>query len=167
LNIIETDRLLMRPFELDDADLAYRWFGDERVMKYTPSGVDRSVQNTRERLDGYRAHQALHGFSKWLIVEHESGQPIGDAGLLILQELGWIDLGFRLAPAHWGKGLATEASSAWVRTAFNDLGIKRLGAFAHPDNAASIRVLSKLGFRSERRDTIMGMTSIYFGLESA
>jgi RimJ/RimL family protein N-acetyltransferase len=45
--------------------------------------------------------------------------PIGDSGLLLLKEYGWIDLGFRLAQSHWGKGLATAAALAWVRAAFN------------------------------------------------
>jgi len=89
---------------------------------------------------------------------------MGDSGLLVLEEYGWIDLGFRLAQEHWGRGLATEAASAWVNVAFDGLHMRRLGAFAHPKNAASIRVLQKLGFQVERRDTVMGMDSIVFSL---
>ena len=74
--------------------------------------------------------------------------------------------GFRLTQQYWGKGLATEAGSAWVRVAFHELYIERLGAFAHLKNAASIRVLEKLGFRAERRDTVMGMDSIVFSLNA-
>jgi hypothetical protein len=54
------------------------------------------------------------------------GCAIGDSGLLVLQEYGWIDLGFRFAQPHWGKGLATEVASVWVRAAFNDFHIDRL-----------------------------------------
>ena len=50
--------------------------------------------------------------------------------------------------------------------AFDELHIERLGAFAHPKNAASIRVLEKLGFHAERRYTVMGMDSIVFSLEA-
>ncbi len=167
VNVIDTRRLRLRPFELSDAEAAHGWLGDPLVMQYTPAGVVSGVHKTRERLAEYRAHQATHGFSKWLIADRASGRPIGDAGLLQLPELGWIDLGFRLSPSHWGQGLATEAASAWVSAAFGPLGLARLGAFVHPENAASIRVLEKLGFRSERQDVVMGMRSIVFGLAAA
>lgn len=166
-NVLETRRLLLRPFELADTEVAHGWFGDPLVMKYTPAGVVSGVDKTRERLAEYRAHQAAHGFSKWLIADRASGEPIGDAGLLQLPELGWVDLGFRLSRSYWGRGLATEAASAWVSAAFGTLGLARLGAFVHPENAASIRVLEKLGFRSERQDVVMGMRSIVFGLARA
>jgi RimJ/RimL family protein N-acetyltransferase len=99
-------------------------------------------------------------------LDRHSGRPIGDSGLLALQEYGWIDLGFRLAKPYWGQGLATEAAFAWVQAAFDDFHIDRLTAFVHPENVASIRVLEKLRFHAERRDTIMGMNSILFSLDA-
>ena len=66
----------------------------------------------------------------------------------MLHEYGWIDLGLRLAQPYWGKGLATEVASVWVRAAFDDFHIDRLTAIVHPENLASIRVLEKLGFLS-------------------
>ena len=60
-NIIETGRLLLRPFDPDDTNAARAWFGDPLVMKYAPSGPDTSVARTRERLARYEAHQARHG----------------------------------------------------------------------------------------------------------
>jgi RimJ/RimL family protein N-acetyltransferase len=91
---------------------------------------------------------------------------IGDSGLLVLPECGWIDLGFRLSQPYWGQGFATEAASAWVHAAFYENHIHLLGAFVHPENVASIRVLEKLGFHAERRDTVMGMESIVFSLDA-
>jgi RimJ/RimL family protein N-acetyltransferase len=135
-------------------------------MRFTPTGPDASIEQTKARLANYREHQIAHGFSKWMILDRGSKLPIGDSGLLVLGEQGWIDLGFRLAQQYWGKGLATEAASAWVRVAFDELHIERLGAFAHSKNAASIRVLEKLGFRAERHDTVMGMDSIVFSLNA-
>jgi ribosomal-protein-alanine N-acetyltransferase len=84
----------------------------------------------------------------------------------MLKDYGWIDLGFRLAQPCWGKGLATEMASAWVRAAFGELRLDRLRALVHPENVASIRVLAKLRFREERRDFIMGMNSILFLLDA-
>jgi RimJ/RimL family protein N-acetyltransferase len=135
-------------------------------MRFTPTGPDTSIEHTKARLTNYQAHQATHGFSKWIILERQVGCAIGDSGLLRLDDHGWIDLGFRLARPYWGKGLATEAASAWVRAAFDDFRIDRLTGLVHPENVASIRVLEKLGFHTERRDTIMGMESIVFSLDT-
>ncbi len=163
---IETSRLVLRPFESADAEAAFGWFGDPQVMRLTPTGPDTSIEQTKARLANYQEHQIAHGFSKWIIVDRGSGRSIGDSGLLVLQDYGWIDLGFRLAQPYWGKGLATEAASAWVRAAFDEFHLDRLTAFAHSENVASIRVLVKLRFRAERRDTIMGMNSILFSLDA-
>jgi RimJ/RimL family protein N-acetyltransferase len=161
---IETNRLILQPFELSDAEAAFGWLGDPVVMRFTPTGPVKSIEETRARLALFMDHQKVHGFSKWLVLDRDSGVAIGDSGLLVLKDYDWIDLGFRFARQYWGKGLATEAASAWVRAAFDELRLERLGAFVHPKNAASIRVLEKVGFREKRRDSIMGMDSIVFSL---
>ncbi len=166
---LETSRLILRPFQSGDVEAAFGWFGDPVVMRFTPTGPDTSVDQTKARLANYQAHQTKHGFSKWIILERPSGRAIGDSGLLKLEDQGWIDLGFRLAQPYWGKGLATEAasaSSAWVRAAFDDFHIDRVTALVHPENVASIRVLEKLRFQRVRRDTIMGMKSIVYSLDA-
>lgn len=135
-------------------------------MRFTPTGPDTSIGQTKTRLAKYQEHQIAHGFSKWVIVDRSTGRPIGDSGLIELQDYGWVNLGFRLAQPYWGKGLATEAAKAWVRAAFDELSLDRLTALVHPENAASIRVVAKLRFRVERQDTIMGMNSILFALDA-
>lgn len=163
---IETSRLILRPFQLSDAQAAFEWFGDPVVMRFTPTGPDKSMEETITRLAGYQDHQNAHGFSKWLIQERDSGVAIGDSGLFVLPEYGWIDLGFRFAQPYWGKGLATEVASAWVRAALDEFRVGQLGVFAHPKNLASVRVLEKVGFREKRRDMVMGMDSIVFFLDA-
>ena len=163
---IQTARLILHPFEPSDAKAAFTWLGDPVVMQFTPAGPDKSVEETRARLVGCQNHQKARGVSKWLILERDSGVPIGDSGLFVLQEYRWVDLGFRFAQPYWGEGLSTEVASAWVRTAFDELGVSRLGAFVHPENAASIHVLEKVGFRAERHEMVMGMDSIVFSLDA-
>jgi [ribosomal protein S5]-alanine N-acetyltransferase len=161
---IETARLSLRPFETGDVEAAFTWFGDPLVMRFTPTGPDTSLEQTKARLARYQKHQAEHGFSKWIVFDRHAGRPIGDSGLMALPEYGWIDLGYRFAQSCWGKGLATEAASAWIRAAFDDFHIDRLTAVVHPENVGSIRVLEKLRFHPERRDTFMGMNCILFSL---
>jgi len=163
---IETERLTLRPFEPTDAEAAFGWFGDPVVMRFTPTGPDKSIEDTKARLTLFMEHQKAHGFSKWLILDRASGIPIGDSGLLVFEDYGWVDLGFRFAQPFWGKGLATEVASAWVRAAFEKFRLTQLGAFVHPENVASIRVLEKVGFRSERQEKVIGMEAIVFFLDA-
>jgi RimJ/RimL family protein N-acetyltransferase len=160
---IETSRLILRPFQLSDAQASFEWFGDPVVMRFTPTGPDKSIEETITRIAGYQNHQKARGFSKWLIQERNSGVAIGDSGLFVLPEYGWIDLGFRFAQPSW-KGLATEVAPAWVRAALDEFRVGQLGAFAHSENLASVRVLEKVGFREKRRAMVMGMDSIVFSL---
>jgi ribosomal-protein-alanine N-acetyltransferase len=163
-NLLETKRLVLRPFEPSDAEVAFGWFGDPVVMRFSPGGPDTSLEQTRKRLSNYQRHQTAHGFSKWIIIDRGSGLAIGDSGLLVLEDYGWIDLGYRFAQNSWGKGLATEAASAWARAAFERFHMDLLGAFVHPKNLASIRVLEKLRFRPVGQDSIMGMDAILYAL---
>ena len=101
---LETNRLILRPFESGDVQAAFGWFGDPTVMRFTPAGPDNSIDQTKARLANYQEHQTTHGFSKWIILERPSGRAIGDSGPLKLEDQGWIDLGFRLAQPYWGKG---------------------------------------------------------------
>jgi [ribosomal protein S5]-alanine N-acetyltransferase len=101
--VLETARLILRPFALADAKAAFEWFGDPAVMRFTPTGPDKSMEDTLARLAGYQDHQSAHGFSKWMMVERGSGLPIGDSGLLRLKHHDWVDLGFRLAQPYWAK----------------------------------------------------------------
>ena len=168
MDLLETKRLILRPFEASDAEGAFGWFADPLVMRFTPGGPDSSIEQTRERLAGYKKHQAAYGFSKWIVLDRATQTPIGDSGLLdtkffhALDDgwVGWIDLGYRFTQPYWGKGLATEVATAWVDAAFNQIQLDRLTAIVHPDNVASLRVLAKLHFRENRRDTILGMESI-------
>jgi RimJ/RimL family protein N-acetyltransferase len=189
-NLIETPRLLLRPFDRDDAVAAHAWFGDPVVMKYTPTGPDASVDVTRDRLVRYDAHQARHGFSKWMVFERSSGQAIGDAGLLVVEgdarperwrrggddeaagpagqpiasREAWLDLGFRFERRSWRKGYATEVGAAWISVAFGSLDLDRLDAFVHPENIPSMKVLERLGFREDGPDQVQGMPAVCFTL---
>jgi [ribosomal protein S5]-alanine N-acetyltransferase len=133
---IETLRLGIEPFTSDDAATAFAWFSDPEVMRFIPTGPDRSMGETKKRLARYIEHQTLHGFSKWIVRERASGKPIGDSGLVVLEDLGKIDLGFRFARPYWGQGFATEAASAWVRAAFIDFKLDRVTALS-PQAAAT------------------------------
>ncbi len=78
------------------------------------------------------------------------GPLIGFCGLQPLPELDEIEIGWWLARAWWGRGLATEAARVAMRDAFDRLGFERIVAIAQPANTASIHIMQKLGMRFER-----------------
>ena len=97
-----------------------------------------------------------HGFGRGACILKSTGEQIGFAGLKYLEELGEVDVAYRLLPAYWGQGLATEAALASVRYGFADLGLKRIIGLVMPENIASVRVLEKTGLRYAETITFWG-----------
>lgn len=129
-------------------------------MRYSAGEPDRDRSATTARIERYIRMQAEHGFSKWAVRDRESGEYLGDAGLTVLPETGEVELGYRLARAHWGRGLATEVAAAWLAHALGLLALPRIIAFADPRNLASIRVMEKIGMRYERHDHLAGIDCV-------
>lgn len=154
----------MRPFHLRDADEAFTWFSDLDVMRYIPFGADSTIDQTRSRISRYIGHQNQYGFSKWVIVDRETNHLIGDSGFYSLPDSKGIELGYRLSRPYWGCGLATEVARRWIEVASEFLEESTLFAFAHPDNAASLRVMHKLGFKFSRNETLYGLKAPLFAL---
>ena len=88
-----------------------------------------------------------YGFGRGACILKSTGEQIGFAGLKYLEELGEVDVAYRLLPKYWGLGLATEAALASVRYGFADLDLKRIIGLVMPENIASVRVLEKTGLR--------------------
>ncbi|MEZ4380469.1 MAG: GNAT family N-acetyltransferase [Nannocystaceae bacterium] len=159
---LRTARALLRPFARRDAGAAHRVFGDAEVMRFAAGEPDADVDATRRRLARYAALQAARGFSKWGAWRLETGAYLGDAGLTVLPETGEIELGYRLARARWGQGLATEIAAAWLGYALGELGLARVIAFADPRNLASLRVMAKIGMTFARADHLAGMDCVVY-----
>jgi ribosomal-protein-alanine N-acetyltransferase len=101
------------------------------------------------------AHQERHGFCYWAVMEKESRRLIGSCGMAHPLDGGPdIDFGYTLSRSHWGLGLATEAAAACVAYAFEQLHLMELCASVDSRNAASRRVLEKIGFRYQRTEQV-------------
>jgi RimJ/RimL family protein N-acetyltransferase len=98
-------------------------------------------------LDHPIADYRKHGFGRGACILKSTGEHIGFAGLKHLDELGEVDVAYRLLPAYWGQGLATEAALASVHYGFTTLGLPRIMGLVMPANIASARVLEKTGLR--------------------
>ena len=140
----ETERLLLRPYEAGDLDAMAEMFGDAEVTAHTLLGL-RDRAGTAVVLDGYRQFLAERGYGMLAILDKESGSYLGEVGLFVTP-MGPIALRYALARPAWGKGYATEASVPVIDDVFDDLRLERLCAGVIAANAASIKVVDKLGF---------------------
>ena len=148
-----TTRLEFRPFDLENLPDLAALLRDSAVMRFTIQGA-RTVEQSREVLLGFQRAQAEHGFSKWAVWRRADGAFVGYCGLDLYPIEGRpeVELGYRLMPAFWGQGLATEAGRAVVEWAFGERGLPYVLAFLDPANVASVRVLEKIGL-TRRFDT--------------
>lgn len=159
LPAIAGERVRLRWVEEADVPALLEIFGDAEVMRYWSHGPFTSMDDARDYLRKIRECFAKRELFQWGIElidsaeggdGGEGGQIIGTCTLAHLDaEHRRAELGFALAKAHWGKGYMAEALPALVRFAFEELDLHRLTADADPRNHASIRVLSRLGFRPE------------------
>ena len=148
---IETERLVLRPFTLDDAEALHAIWSDSRAERFRDDVPEwprpRSVEDKLRYLEPIIAGQAERGYASWAVIEKATGRLIGDCGLFPADGVGPdIELAYGLAPDVWGCGYATEAAAACVRAGFEQLGAPRIVADVDPGNSASIRVLEKTGF---------------------
>ena len=157
--ILETDRLVLREFSLDDARSFFDLNNDPDVIRYTGDEPFSSVEHARQFISDYREY-AVHGYGRWACVEKSHGEWIGFCGLR--SEGEEVDIGFRFHRIHWGKGYATESAQACLDHGFRELQLPSIIGRASKENAASIRVLEKLGMSYEGDGDCHGeLASIY------
>ena len=144
--MIETECLILRPYTEADVEAFYRLNRDPAVLRYTGDPGVGSLDEARGGLlTRPIADYQRYGFGRWACVLKADGAVIGFAGLKYLYDLDEVDLGYRLLPAYWGRGLATEAARAALADGFGRLGLTRVIGLVDPANAASARVLEKCG----------------------
>jgi [ribosomal protein S5]-alanine N-acetyltransferase len=146
LYFLQSERLGFRLWSDADIDLAMGVWGDPEVTRLI--GGPFSPAQVRERLSCEIATMQSHGVQYWPIFLLATGEHVGCCGLRPYKpEEGVYEVGVHLRRSCWGQGYAPEATRAVMEYGFNTLGVKALFAGHNPANAASRRVLQKLGFR--------------------
>lgn len=146
---LKTERLGFGRWAKEDLALASALWGDPKVTGLL--GGPFTADQVAERLAKEIVSMAACNVQYWPIFLLENGEHVGCAGLRPYQvEVGIYELGFHLRREYWGRGLAQEGALAVVHFGFETLGVKALFAGHHPANAASRRILTKLGFEYVR-----------------
>ena len=143
---LETERLVLRPWCIEDAEECYRYARDPRVGPAAGWPAHRDVEESRRVI-----RDVLMVPETYAVVLRETGLPVGSISLkfhcdLAIEE-NEAELGYWLGVPHWGQGLMPEAARELLRHAFEDLGLARVWCGYYDGNDKSRRVQEKLGFR--------------------
>jgi ribosomal-protein-alanine N-acetyltransferase len=165
VNILETERLVLRHLCANDADFMVELLNEPAFLQNIG---DRGVRNRADArhyiVAGPVASYEQFGFGLYLVGLKETGVAIGICGLLKRETMQDIEIGFAFLERFWGKGYAYESGAAVMDYARMSLGLKRIAATTAPENRGSIGVLEKLGLRFERTLRVPGQegkTSVY------
>lgn len=143
--VLETERLILRPFEEQDAADLYEYASDSRVGPDAGWPVHKSLEESREIIATVFA--APNTFA---LVDKPSGKVIGSAGFVdrhqALLPAPDDEIGYALNPTYWGRGLVPEAVRELLRYGFEDLGLASIWCGHYDFNAKSRRVVEKCGF---------------------
>src|SRR5262245_51680416 len=148
---LETARLRLRRMSEDDAEFIRRLVNEPSFIRNIGDKGVRTLDDARRYIrEGPMASYARHGFGLNLVEIKATGAPAGMCGLLKRDLLDHPDIGYAFVPEFWSAGYAREAATAVMAWAQGTLGLQRILAITNPDNAASIRLLEKIGFSFER-----------------
>lgn len=152
---IETPRLHLQFFALDDAPFTLRLLNEPSFLQHIGDKGVRDLEGARGYLtNGPLASYARHGHGLMAVVLKATGEPIGMCGLLKRDNLDHPDLGYAFLPEFGSKGYAREAAAAMLDHGAKALGFQAILAIVSPGNAASIKLLLKLGFAFVRLDAM-------------
>ena len=163
---VETERLIMRESVIEDAQALFEMNSDPEVMKYTGDIVFPSVDEMRELIANYPDYKK-YGYGRWTTIEKSSDEVMGFCGLKYLEDINEVDIGYRWKTKFWNKGYATEASLACLDFGFKELKLEQIVAQVLPDNAASIRVLEKIGMTYWKQLNTEENPGLFYGIQKS
>ena len=151
MNVIETERLILRKLTTDDAAFILDLLNQPSFLHYIGDRGVRNLEDAKRYIEaGAITSYERNGFGLYLTLLKGGEIPIGICGLVKRDLLKDVDVGFAFLPQYWMQGYAFESASAVLAYARDTLGLKRVLGIATPDNQGSIRVLEKIGLKFEK-----------------
>ncbi|WP_024769312.1 GNAT family N-acetyltransferase [Aquimarina macrocephali] len=160
--ILETERLSLREFNLEDSDFVLKLINSPKWIEFIG---DRNIK-TNVEAEGYLKNNLIksykeNGFGLWVVVLKETNVSIRMCGLVNRDTLEDIDIGFAMLPEYLGMGYGYEIANATMNYAKNTLHLDKIVGITNPNNIASIKLLNKIGLRFEKtielseKDTVL------------
>ena len=148
--VLETERMILRPITMDDADATFAYSIDPVSCEFMPWEVHRSMADTIAYLETIPKDYAARERINFAMVLKTSGKFIGSCGFHhISSQHHSIWMGYLLIPSQWGNGYMTEAVREMIRFAFEEMGIHRVAATCDAENIRSSKVMERCGMRLE------------------
>lgn len=161
--LLQTERLIIRPFKAEDIGEFYSLVSKPEVMRYIHQGEPLDLGQAALDLFEYRMSYATLGYSRYALELKSNRNFIGLCGFL---ESGKdIDLGWRVLPKYWGQGYATEAAKTIVAYGFEELRFKKLISIAYLANKPSIRIMQKIGMEFDRPISLYNKPGVRYKME--
>jgi [ribosomal protein S5]-alanine N-acetyltransferase len=149
--VIETQRLLIRKFTVDDAAFMLELLNTPDWLRFIGDRNVRTLEQAEQYLvNGYMKSYHDYGFGFYVVVIKETQESIGICGIVKREGLEDVDIGFAFFQQFMGNGYGYESASAVLNYALNDLKIKRIVAIVDPKNVVSIALIKKIGLQFEK-----------------
>lgn len=161
--VAETEQLILREFDVSDAQDFYELNLDREVMRYTADKVFETVQESKALIENYEEYERT-GFGRWTVVLKKTNEVLGWCGLKYIPSVDEVDLGYRLKKKYWNKGYATEACKASLAIGFNEYELNVIVGRTMTDNSASRRVLEKIGMSYWKQFDFEEHPGVYYRL---
>lgn len=167
---IETKRLFLRELTEEDAPGLFELDSDPAVHKYLGNKTVQSIKASEDIIKHVRKQYEAHGIGRWAVIDKTTMDFIGWSGLKYEKNsrdgTNYYDLGYRLRRKYWGRGIATETAVEVIKYGFNRLNLPEICAAAHIENAASNRILTKVGFEFIETFEYYGATHNWYKLKN-
>ncbi|HKN17383.1 MAG TPA: GNAT family N-acetyltransferase [Candidatus Sulfotelmatobacter sp.] len=165
MQILETPRLILREFSIDDADALARVLSDPETMRFYPAPLDST--GVEHWIARNLRRYATNGHGLWAMVLKTNGELAGDCGLTIQDVDGAneVEIGYHVRRDFWGQGLATEAARACRDYGFASLSVARLISLIRPENLPSRRVAEKNGMLVWKDVIRLGIPHLVYSIQ--
>lgn len=151
---IETDRLIIRSFELSDIDAYASIVGDPRVTRFLKSSEPHSYEEAADYVWTVVDEESRNGAVRYAVTLKESGELIGFCGFKQIGDT--VDFGWRYGHEYWGKGYGSEAAVAVLKYGREVLQLPNIFSVAMVENVASVKIIRKLGYRDHEFSEVDG-----------
>jgi len=157
---IITERFVLRQMTLSDTSGIYELDSDPDVNKYIGNQPISTLQEAKERIQDVMEQYKQYGMGRLVIEDKVTNEFIGWTGIKYetrVRSYPYYDIGYRLIPRYWGKGIGTETAIASLEYGFNVLKLQKICGAADIDNVGSNKILSKIGLKLTEQFTFEGI----------